>query len=236
MRLSTTVFSFGFAVWFAFSVLAYSLPGVLVHLALAALLLGALARTAAKVAAPLPYPRIPFTRESLQQGATALGGALGAAVERANALLGWADARAAGRALAYAALAYASVWAVSAGALLTLWVAAFALVPLYERFPAPVDAAAAAAAAACKRAAGALDKGAAAASAFVTAPLGLAKLIAGCSVLAYLLWDVLPSLRALALRAWRRHAPQAQCCAFLPPLPPSHPPTVYFLPPPPPFH
>jgi hypothetical protein len=39
-----TVFSLGFAVWFAFAVLAYTLPGVLVHLALAALLCGALAR------------------------------------------------------------------------------------------------------------------------------------------------------------------------------------------------
>jgi len=178
-------FSVGFSVWFAHAVLRYSLPGAAAHLALLFLLGGAAARVAG---ARVPSPQVPLTREVVQQAAAVFGAAAGAWVERANVLLKWEDGAASARALAYAYLAYVCLPAVSAASVLTAWVAAFIIAPLYAQLHGPIDAALEVAAAGSRAAAAALGAAGAAVGAQLASPVGTAMVAGGALVAVYLLW------------------------------------------------
>ena len=139
---SGTGLAFGLSAFLAHT-LGYTLAGVVVQLALAALVIsaGTALYSAMMEGAALPQPRIALHADALRRASSVAGERAVAALERINELLAWRDVAASGRALAYAWFAYRTIWLLAPHRLVAAWILAFALAPVYVIFSLPINAA-----------------------------------------------------------------------------------------------
>lgn len=142
--LTAAIVGAAIALYIATTAYGYALPAIGAHAAVAALAVAAAVavHNALNPGVAVRQLTVPFDRDAIVHLSRVLADAAIACLERANALLSWADAAASARALAYALLIARFVPAlVAPGALLLAVLVVAAAAPAYARTQAAVDGA-----------------------------------------------------------------------------------------------